>query len=91
MSRFQVNRDAILKKRDKFKNPEKYKTDSQNDSPFWKIPDGNSSVLITICLSEEVAALNNLVSILKSYPLLWGFVTVAVVGTLGISSDMLFD
>ena len=46
MSKFKINRDAILKKRDRFKNPEKYKTDTQNDSPFWKIPDGNSSVRI---------------------------------------------
>ena len=46
MSKFKVNRDAILKKRDRFRNPEKYKTGDQNDSPFWKIPDGHSSVRI---------------------------------------------
>ena len=46
MSKFKVNRDAILKKRDRFRNPEKYKNGDQNDSPFWKIPDGHSSVRI---------------------------------------------
>ena len=46
MSKFKVNREALLKKRDRFQNPEKYKSSDQNDSPFWRIPDGHSSVRI---------------------------------------------
>ena len=46
MSKFKINREALLKKRDRFKNPDKYKSSDQNDSPFWRIPDGNSSVRI---------------------------------------------
>tara|TARA_R110000824_G_scaffold384576_1_gene578632 strand:+ start:96 stop:929 length:834 start_codon:yes stop_codon:yes gene_type:complete len=46
VSKFKINREALLKKRDRFQNPEKYKSSDQNDSPFWRIPDGNSSVRI---------------------------------------------
>jgi len=46
LSKFKINREALLKKRDRFKNPEKYKNGDQNDSPFWRIPDGNSSIRI---------------------------------------------
>ena len=46
MSKFKINREALLKKRDRFQNPEKYKNNDQNDSPFWRIPDGHSSVRI---------------------------------------------
>tara|TARA_R100000152_G_C6707393_1_gene135668 strand:+ start:33 stop:863 length:831 start_codon:yes stop_codon:yes gene_type:complete len=46
VSKFKINREALLKKRDRLRNPEKYKNSDQNDSPFWRIPDGRSSVRI---------------------------------------------